>query len=70
MAHNEDSDLDDDDDQHVHSWQAQQPLSDASSHFDQQSSSHPINTVFGRWWSNVIMRYISPFSYEVLCLIY
>jgi hypothetical protein len=47
MAHNENNDPDDDDDQHIQSWQPNSPSIDASFILDQQSSSHPINTVFG-----------------------
>jgi hypothetical protein len=44
MAHNEDSDPIDDDDQHVHPWQPNNPPQIASSTLDQPSSSHPVNT--------------------------
>jgi hypothetical protein len=48
MAHNEDNDPIDDDDQHVHHGSPTTP-SYSSSTLDQSSSSHPVNTVYGRW---------------------
>jgi hypothetical protein len=45
MAHIEDNGLVDDDDQHVHPWQPNNPPHIASSTSDQPSSSHPFNEV-------------------------
>jgi hypothetical protein len=47
MAHNEDSDPVDDDDQHVLPWQSNSPPQIASSTSDQPSSSHLVTHRMG-----------------------
>jgi len=47
MAHNEDSDPVDDDDQHVHLWQPSSPPQIASTTSDQPSSSHSVTHCMG-----------------------